>query len=349
MIEIWYAILALTLTAYLVLDGRNFGAGAVQMIVAKTAAERRQLVAAIGPLWSWHEVWLVALGGELFLAFPRILATAFTGYYLALFLVLWSLILRGISLEVGGHIANPLWQEFWDFVFSVSSIVLAVLFGTALGNVARGVPLDGHGEFQMAFFTNFGVRGHVGLLDWYTVSMGVFTLGILSAHGATYLATKTEGAVHDRSERLARWLWMAVGVGFIGVAVETWWVRPELIVGVVHRPLVAMAVIVALAGGAAILTGFHGHRERRAFMGSWLLIVGLLGAGAAAMFPFILYSTLGAENSMTAFNSSASYDSLVVAIVWWPIALALALGYFFFILRFYRGKVRTSQDTQGYY
>jgi cytochrome bd ubiquinol oxidase subunit II len=349
MVEIWYAILAATLTIYLVLDGRNFGVGAVQMIVAKTAAERRQIVAAIGPLWSWHEVWLIALGGELFLAFPRVLATAFTGYYLALFLVLWSLILRGISLEVGGHVANPLWQEFWDFVFTVSSIVLAVLFGAALGNVARGVPLDGNGEFQMAFFTNFGVRGHVGLLDWYTVSMAVFTLLILSAHGATYLSVKTEGVVHQRSERLARRLWAAVCPGFFAVSIETWCVRPQLVVGVAHRPLVALAVIVALAGASAILSGFRTDRERRAFTGSWLLIVGLLGAGAAAMFPFILYSTLGSEHSLTAFNSTASHESLRVALIWWPIALVLALGYFLFILRYYRGRVKPSEDTQGYY
>ena len=129
MVEIWYTIIAFTLTVYLVLDGRNFGAGALHAIVAKTALERRQVVAAIGPLWSWHEVWIVATGGLLFVAFPRFLAVAFAGYYLALFLVLWSLILRGISLEVGGHIDNPLWQQFWDFIFSISSITLAALFG----------------------------------------------------------------------------------------------------------------------------------------------------------------------------------------------------------------------------
>ena len=137
MIEIWYAILVFVFTNYVVLDGRNFGAGALHLIVAKSGAERRQVVAAIGPLWSWHEVWLVALGGVLFVAFPRFLATAFSGFYLALFLVLWSLILRGISLEIGGHIDNRLWQGFWDFVFTVSNILLAVLFGTALGNEAR--------------------------------------------------------------------------------------------------------------------------------------------------------------------------------------------------------------------
>src|SRR6516225_1885909 len=140
MVETWYAILWLMLTAYIVLDGRNFGAGALHLIVAKTGAECRQVVAAIGPLWSWHEVWLIAAGGVLLTAFPRFLATAFAAYYLALFLVLWSLILRGVALEVGGHIDDRLWQTFWDFVFALSNILLAVLFGVALGNVVRGVP-----------------------------------------------------------------------------------------------------------------------------------------------------------------------------------------------------------------
>src|SRR5258708_20332524 len=132
MIEIWYAILVFVFTTYVVLDGRNFGAGALHLIVTKTAAERRQVVAAIGPLWSWHEVWLVALGGVLFVAFPRFLATAFSGYYLALYLVLWSLILRGFSLQVGGHIDNPLWQGFWDFVFPVPPTLFAPPFATPL-------------------------------------------------------------------------------------------------------------------------------------------------------------------------------------------------------------------------
>src|SRR6202040_3350484 len=150
MIATWYGIAGAMLIIYVALDGRNFGAGMLHGFVARTAAERRQVVAAIGPLWSWHEVWLVALGGVLFVAFPRFLATAFSGYYLALYLVLWSLILRGISLEVGGHIDNRLWQGFWDFVFTVSNILLAVLFGTALGNEARGVSLDSNGEFHLA-------------------------------------------------------------------------------------------------------------------------------------------------------------------------------------------------------
>jgi cytochrome bd ubiquinol oxidase subunit II len=349
MIEIWYAILVFVFTTYVVLDGRNFGAGALHLIVTKTAAERRQVVAAIGPLWSWHEVWLVALGGVLFVAFPRFLATAFSGYYLALYLVLWSLILRGISLEVGGHIDNRLWQGFWDFVFTVSNILLAVLFGTALGNLARGVSLDSNGEFHLAFFTDFQVRGHTGLLDWYTISLGLFTLVILAAHGATYLTLKTEGAVHERSQWLTRRLWVTVCPGLVVITIETWFVRPEFFNNMLHRPLAWLAVLTVLAGGAAIFTGIRSRMEFRAFAGSCTIIVGLLAAGAASIFPVILRSTLDPEHSLTVYNSSASRESLAVAIVWWPIALILASCYFVFISRRYRGKVKPSTDTQGYY
>ena len=197
-------------------------------LVAKTPDERRQVVAAIGPLRSWHEVWLVGFGGTLFAVFPRLLASAFSGYYLARVLILWCLILRVVSLEVGGHINDRLWQGFWDFVFVVASFLLAVLFGAAGGNVVRGVPLDAQGNFSMEFFSNFGVRGNVGLLDWYTVSVAVFTVVLLAAHGATYLILKTEGPVHDRSASYAKILWLTALPLFVIVSVETWYVRPDL-------------------------------------------------------------------------------------------------------------------------
>src|SRR5215475_12364642 len=195
MIATWYSIGSFMLITYVMLDGRNFGAGMLSWFVARTPQERRQVVAAIGPLWSWHEVWLVGFGGTLLAAFPRLMASAFAGYYLALFLILWCLILRGVSLEVGGHIHDRLWQGFWDFVFVFANCLLAILFGAAAGNVARGVPLDDHGNFSMAFFTNFMASGYVGLLDWYTVSVAVFSVAVLAAHGATYLTLETVGPV----------------------------------------------------------------------------------------------------------------------------------------------------------
>src|SRR5262245_52192217 len=141
MIATWYGVVSFMLITYVVLDGRNWGAGMLHWLVARTREERRQVVAAIGPLWSWHEVWLVGFGGTLLAVFPRLLASAFAGYYLALFLILWCLILRGISLEVGGHIDDPLWQGFWDFIFVLASTFLEIIFGIAGGTLAAVISI----------------------------------------------------------------------------------------------------------------------------------------------------------------------------------------------------------------
>ena len=349
MIAAWYAIVSFMLIAYIALDGRNFGAGMVHWVVAKTAEERRQVIAAIGPLWSWHEVWLVGFGGVLVAVFPRLMASAFAGYYLALFLILWGLILRGVSIEVGGHINDPLWQGFWDFVFVFSNFLLAILFGAAAGNVVRGVPLDANGNFSMAFFTNFNVRGYVGLLDWYTVSVAIFAVVILAAHGATYLTLKTEGPVHDRSAALAKYLWMAVVPLLIAISVETWLVRPDLPGRAIHNPFSWVGLLIVIGSTIAILSGLSTRREMRAFVGSNLLLVGLLATGAAALFPVMLYSTLAPENSLTAYAVASSPRALAIAFIWWPLGFALATVYFIFISKRYLGKVSVKRDTQGFY
>jgi cytochrome d ubiquinol oxidase subunit II len=349
LVELWFGILALMFTIFAVLEGWDFGAGALHLIVAKTNAQRREVVAAIGPLWSWHEVWLVGAGGTFMVAFPKAMATSFAGYYLALWLVLWSFMLRGVSIEVAGHLADPLWQSFWDFVFAVANVLLAVLFGAALGNVIRGVPLDETGRFSLALFTDFGVRGHVGILDWYTLSVALETLLLLGAHGATYLTLKTSGEVHDRSDRAARWLWFAVAIGFPIVSVETWVVRPEMFAGLLARPLGWLALASIGAAAVLLVLGRWQKREGRAFAGSCTLIVGLLAALAVGVYPVILHSTLAPHFSMTAEAAASNPKSLALALIWWPVAFLLAMVYFAFIARQYRGKVRPSQDNQGYY
>jgi cytochrome d ubiquinol oxidase subunit II len=349
MIEAWYAVVSFMLITYVVLDGRNFGAGMLHWFVAKTPEERRQVVAAIGPLWSWHEVWLVAFGGTLVAVFPKLMASAFSGYYLALFLILWCLLLRAMALEVGGHINDKMWQGFWDFVFVFSSILLAILFGAAGGNLARGVPLDEHGDFSMAFFTNFGVRGHVGLLDWYTVSVAIFAAAILAAHGATYLTLKTEGPVHDRSDAFARRLWMACVPLQIIVSVESWFVRPELPAKMVANPVVWLGLLVIAGSALALFTGLRQRQEMRAFLGGTFLIAGMLATGAAGIFPVMLHSTLNPADSLSAEAVASQPDSLAVASIWWPFALVMTIGYFIFISRHYTGKVSVKRDTQGFY
>jgi cytochrome d ubiquinol oxidase subunit II len=349
MIAAWYAAVSLMLIIYVVLDGRNFGAGMLHWFVARTPEERRQVVAAIGPLWSWHEVWLVGFGGTMIAVFPRLLASAFAGYYLALFLILWCLILRGISIEVGGHIDDRMWQQFWDFVFVISNFLLAILFGAAAGNVGRGVPLDADGNFSMAFFTNFSTRGHVGLLDWYTLTVAAFAVAILAAHGATYLTLKTEGAVHDRSAAAAKYLWPVAVLLFVAVTVESLFVRPDVPHHAISNPFCWLGLLIVAGSVIALGSGIATGREARAFAGSSALLAGLLVTGGAAIFPVMLHSTLSPGDSLTAYSVASAHRTLVLASCWWPIGFALATAYFVFISRRYTGKISVKRDTQGFY
>jgi cytochrome d ubiquinol oxidase subunit II len=200
----WFLIVALMFTTFVVLDGFDFGASALHLLVAKTDEERRTVLGAIGPLWDGNEVWLVAGGGILFFAFPHAYAAAFSGFYLPLTMVLWLLILRGVSIEFRGMEASPLWRTAWDGFFFFASALMAVVLGAALGNVIRGVPIGPDGYFSGPLFTNFMPGPHPGVLDWYTTLVGVFSLLVLSMHGALFLRMKTEGALRDRSQIWAR-------------------------------------------------------------------------------------------------------------------------------------------------
>jgi cytochrome d ubiquinol oxidase subunit II len=349
MIAAWYGIATFMLIIYAALDGRNFGAGMLHCLVARTPEERRQVIAAMGPLWSWHEVWLVGFGGTLLAVFPKLLASAFAGYYLALFLILWCLILRGIALEAGGHINDRMWQGFWDVVFVVASTLLAILFGAAAGNMARGVPLAADGTFSMAFFTDFTPRGSVGLLDWYTVSVALFAAVALAAHGATYLMLKTEGIVHERSAGYARALWAAAAPLLLVISAESAVVRPDVLGHAISNPYWWLGLLLVCAAVIMLVSGLATRRELVAFIGSNLLLASLLAASAAAIFPVVLHSTLAPENSLSAYDVAAGANSLACAAIWWPIAVALAAAYFVFVSRQYAGKVSVQRDNQGFY
>ena len=341
----WFIVVSFMLVVYVVLDGRNFGVGMLHWFVARTQEERRQVIATLKPLFSWHEVWLIAFGGTLVAVFPRLMASAFSGYYLALFLILWCYIFRGVALEVGGHLGDRMWRGFWDFFFVVSSFLLAVLFGAAGGNMARGVPLDAQGNFSMAFFTNFELGKYPGLLDWYTVSIGVFAVVMLAAHGANYLVLKTEGPVHERSVRWARWLWPALLPLLLIVSLETWYVRPDLPWRALTNPFSWLGLILVLAAAGALVSGLRRGREQASFAASSLLIAALLATGATTIFPVMLYSTVAPENSLTIYNAASSPKSLLIAAIWWPFALVLTIGYFIYVLRHYQGKVGLKRDS----
>ena len=327
MIALWFALLTFTLILFVVLDGWNIGAGVVHLFLARTKDERRRVVAALGPLWSWHEVWLVAAGGVFMLAFPRVMAAGFAGFYLALWLVLWAFILRGMAIELGGHLDDPLWAAAWHAIFAAASGLLALLFGVALGNVVRGVPIDASGRFSMALFTTFDVRGAVGILDWYTLSIGLFATALLAAHGATYLRLRTDGDLNQRATVVARRGWATAALLFPIVSFETWIVRPELFQGMATRPLAWVTLPVVASGVFSLATGLRGAAETRALAGSSAVIAGLLASAAAGVFPDMLHSTLAPQYSMTASAGATTRHGLTVALFWWPLAAALAFGY----------------------
>src|ERR1700739_3438423 len=225
---IWFCLVAFMIAVYVLLDGFDLGAGAIHLVVAKTDEERREVLASIGPVWDGNEVWLIAAGGTLFFGFPDLYSSAFSGFYLPLMIVLWLLILRGISIEFRNHIKSAVWDPLWDFLFCASSLLPAVFFGPARANVVRGGPLDASGYFFEPLWTNFRLGDDTGILDWYTILVGVLALLALMMHGGIWVQMKTSGDVSARAGKLARRAWWGLIVLTTLVTVVTFKVQPEV-------------------------------------------------------------------------------------------------------------------------
>ena len=345
---LWFWLVSLLVAGYVVMDGFDLGAGALHLLVAKTNEERRQVLGAIGPFWDGNEVWLLAGGGSLFLAFPKVLSAGFSGLYLAMWLVVWSLMLRGVSLEFRSHVKDTLWRAFWDGTFFLSSALLPVLFGAALGNVLRGVPLGPDGWFELPFFTSFTTTGPLGILDWFTVLVGLFSLAAISAHGALFLAWKADGEVQARALAWAKRIWIALPVLWIAATFATAAVNPGLLAALPHRPLAIVATLLALAGVIAIFMGLARGRHLLAFLGSGAFLLGLLAATAACAFPVMLRSSVDPGLSLTALNASADAHGLASGLKWWFLGFPLALGYLALLFHLHRGKAKAAADGEGY-
>ncbi|MBZ0088796.1 MAG: cytochrome d ubiquinol oxidase subunit II [Thermoanaerobaculia bacterium] len=345
---LWFWIAAVMVAVYVVMDGFDFGAGALHLAVAKSDTERRQVLAAIGPFWDGNEVWLLAGGGVLFLAFPKVLASGLSGFYLAIMLVLWVLILRGIAIEFRSHVGDGMWRSFWDGTFWLASTLAPVLFGAALGNLLRGLPLDAQGWFAPPLFESFSPSGTLGILDWYTVLAGLFALVALLHHGALFLAWKTDGPVRERSLTAAGRLFPAMVALWLAASAATASVAPEVLAGIPGRPLAWLATLLAVAGIVSSFVHRRAGRELAAFIGSAAFLLGILAATAAAIFPTMLKSATDPALSLTALNSAASATSLSRGLWWWPVGLVLAIVYVAFLFRFHRGKIQAAAEGEGY-
>jgi len=355
MATLWFMIVAVMVAAYVVLDGFDLGAGVIYLGAARTPDERRSIMRAIGPVWDGNEVWLLAAGGTLYFAFPLLYASSFSGFYLPLMIVLWLLMLRGIGIELRAHMKNPVWLGFFDVVFCVSSLLLTIFFGAALGNVVRGVPLAADGYFFEPLWTNFRVNqgtagANNGILDWYTVLTGVMALVTLTAHGALYIAVKTEGDLNRRARAVAQWAWPVQLVLTVVGLVATIYIRPTvldnykqhligyLIPAVVYGSLAAMIY--------AIRKGQDPAKEKLAFVASALYIVGMLVGAAFALYPVVLPASTDPARNLTIYNTAAGQHGLTVGLTWWILGFILALGYFTLLFRMFKGKVRI--EGEGY-
>jgi len=332
-------------TAYVVLDGFDLGAGAIYLIAAKTDEERRKVIRAIGPVWDGNEVWLLAAGGTLYFAFPQLYASSFSGFYLPLMMVLWLLMLRAIGIEFRAHVVNPVWQGFFDVIFSVSSILLMIFLGAALGNVIRGVPLDASGYFFEPLWTNFKLGPQTGILDWYTVMAGVVALLTLTAHGALYVAIKTDEDLSRRARGIALLCWPLQFFLTCISLVATYFVRPEVMDNYSKHKVGLLVPIIVFGSLAVMLWANPKGKEKLAFIASSLYITGMLVGAAFALYPVVLPAR-DRQYDLTIYNSAAGAHGLSVGLVWWIFSAVLALAYFVFIYRMFRGKV---QLGEGHY
>lgn len=339
----WFVLAATLIVVYVALDGFDLGAGIAHLAVARSEEDRRAVLAAIGPFWDGNEVWLLAAGGTLVFAFPPLYASSFSGFFLPLMIVLWLFMGRGIALEFRNHLEAGIWRSFWDASFALSSGLLALFLGAALGNVVRGVPLDSAGEFFEPLFTHFGVRGQTGIVDWYTLLVGALALFALAMHGALWLAFKTSGALRRRTQGLARRsFWPVVALAAL-TCVATYRVQPQVARQLEAHPWGHVFTLLAVAGlwgsRAFARPEEDGRSDGRAFLSSCLFLAGLLAATAFGLYPYVLPSNDDPRLGLTVFNAAAPPHGLATGLAWWVPGMLLAAGYVVFSYRRFAGRV----------
>jgi cytochrome d ubiquinol oxidase subunit II len=336
---LWFMLVAGMMVTYVVLDGFDLGVGVLYNVLGRTEEDRAVLRRTIGPVWDANEVWLLAAGGTLYFAFPALYAAAFSGFYLPVMMVLWLLIGRGLGLELRDHISDPLGRQICDAVFMVSSVVLAVVLGAALGNVVRGVPLDADGYFFLPLWTNFRPGPDPGVLDWYTLLCGVVALVALATHGAHYLAVRTSGDLNARARRLA----LAGGRALAGLLVlslvASLAVRPGLLDN--FRDHRIGLLIPAAVGGALVAMEVFARRarERAAFTASCVCLIATLAGAAFALYPVLLPSSGDPGRALTVHGAASDSYALRVGLGWWTFGIVLVAASFRYLYGQFRGKV----------
>lgn len=339
--EAWFVVLALMLTGYAILDGFDLGVGALHLFVARNDEERETAINSIGPVWNGNEVWLLAAAGAMVVAFPHLYAASFSGFYLALMLVLWLLVLRGLSIEFRHQVDHPMWREIWDVVFCLSSALLGVLFGVAVGNVLRGVPFAADGMFQGSFAL---------MLNPFAILGGILGLGVLCLHGASYLAMRTLGPLQVRARKFASVLWWVVMALLAAVTVASFKVRPDtmpdFLTNFRAHPVLFLITAFGVASAISMYLARRGNNDKTAFLSSVGLIASILGSAAAGLFPNLLPSS-SKYPGLDIYNSASTQYSMAIALGIYLFGMVIVTIYLVIVYRTWGGKV--TAESGGYH
>ena len=353
---VWYVILCFMFIMYIVLDGFDFGAGIIHLFFAKTDEEKKQVMRAIGPFWDGNEVWIVAAGGVLFAAFPTLYAAAFSGFYLPLIMILWFFIFRALGIEFTHLINHELWIKPWQKGFGISSLLLSLFFGVAFGNIIRGVNLggveDGVAKFKnsYAFFTPlwdgsfspFAARP--GVIDWFTITIGLVAVLTLTIHGANWIILKTEGDFVKKLQSKIVSLWIALVVLIIISLVAFITMKSFNNDVFSQHPSFYLLPFVTILGLVGMLIFRKSSKNWLGFASSTLFIISGIGSAIVSMFPIVIPSTNSVIESLTIYNTASETYALEVGIIWWVIAFCLILIYVTFVHRVYKGKLTEKHD-----
>jgi cytochrome d ubiquinol oxidase subunit II len=330
--SIWFLLVGVLFTGYAILDGFDFGVGILHLFVKKDK-DRRILLNSIGPVWDGNEVWLVTGGGALFAAFPGAYATVFSGFYNAFMLLLAALIFRAVSIEFRSKEPGCTWRQSWDIAFSVASFLAALLIGVAMGNITRGIPLDSQGDFIGSF---------IGLLNPYSLLLGVTVVALFAMHGAIFLVMKTEGELQATIKGWVPRLIALFLALFITFNIATLFECPDLVSVMLTRPhgfvVLALDILAALSIGFMTARGY----EFGSFLMSSLTMVLLMAVLGLSYFPHIVMSMPNPANSLTIYNCASSQKTLGIMLIIAIIGVPIVLAYTVSIYWIFRGKTKLS-------
>lgn len=327
--NIWFFLFFVLVSGYAILDGFDLGVGVLSMF-NRSDGERRLYVNAIAPVWDGNEVWLLTAGGALFAAFPPVYATVFSGFYLPLMLVLAGLIFRAVSMEFRGRIESAAWRRFWDWTFGIGSLLPALLFGVAVGNILRGIPVDQSGEFTGTF---------IGLLNPFSLLIGLLGLVMFITHGAIYMALKSEGDLQQRMIRTASNNWVAWVILFMVATSYGFFETPHLFTDTLTTPLFWLFFLLLLASLLSLPLFLKPAKRMLAMITSSVAIISTIAIAAIALYPNLVPSSIDKAYSLTVAGASSTQRTLWTMLIIALIGMPIVITYTIIIYRVFKGKV----------